>query len=203
MEMDELKGLVSQLVETTRVPHLTHIPARFQILSKVGINLKSEQAEKLKLREILIRQRDYLLLISSYLNFNGASELTDFEKVVQDYDSVLSNLKQGVIQRLRVLNTCNSRLDSVRLGMSAILNRLDNQKNHHITDVDHLLKYLPSFQNKIEKLMHDIHHLDKALEPEGERRGSISITMKPMPIPERFQRVHSGVTNEEESEGLN
>lgn len=197
-EVEEFQGRARKLVETMRVPDLTHIPIRLKTVSRIGHRLMNELDTKQKIRSLYIKQRSQLQLILYYFRYTGVQQLEDFHAFQDEYVKSISEAvarQREVVRKLDRVGQINLEL---RLGILSILDLLNTERRKGRVQRDDMMPSMKLILNKTKKLLEQIKELSLNFKKPPER--NYSAFVKPAALPHRLIRVGTP-HHSEESEG--
>lgn len=193
VEVEKYQDRARHLVETMRVPDLTHIPNRFRNVMTLGERLQMEQESKEQLRDLLLRQKDQLYLILCHFSYTGIKSEKEFNDRVNEFTEAIRVANQDCDEARRRLQKYGNTTVDLRLASLALLNRLDDGKRRHYLRKDfyHTIKMV---QSKTKKLVGAIASLEEIIKvPPTKNYGMF---VRNPPIPARLVRVGSPVVSD-------
>ncbi|CAG7733298.1 unnamed protein product [Allacma fusca] len=162
LEIEKFQEKAKRLVESMRVPNLTYIPKRYQQVQHLAQQLNSEKRQKEETRDFLIRQRDHLLLIHSYLAYTGQKAEAEFKSSEAALQATNKDLKGDIDLTKKTIHHYGEIIVDVQLGLLSLNELLDGgavkkKRPSNALSTGELIK-LASM--KITKLVNDINQLE-------------------------------------------
>lgn len=161
-EVDEFQARARKLVETMRVPDLTHIPVRLKTVSRIGQRLEKELETKKKLRDLYVQQRSQLQLILYYYRYTGVQQLEDFQAFQEEYEKSISEAVIRQKEVVRKLDRVGQINEELRLGILSLLDLLNMERRKartHHQQRDDMMTSMKQIIDKIKKLLGQINAL--------------------------------------------
>jgi len=200
MEVEEYQGRARKLVETMRVPDLTHIPVRLKTVSKIGHRLRDELESKEKLRDMFIKQRSQLQLILYYFRYTGIAQQEDYEAFQDEYEKSIAEAESRQTEVIRKLDKVGQINLELRVGLLSLLDHLNTErrKGRSAYPKEQMMSSMKLIINKIKKIIEQNDEMQKLFKKPPER--NYSPYVKPLALPNRLIRVGTP-QHSEESDG--
>lgn len=200
MEVEEYQGRARKLVETMRVPDLTHIPVRLKTVSKIGHRLRDELESKEKLRDMFVKQRSQLQLILYYFRYTGIAQQEDYEAFQDEYEKSIQEAEARQTEVIRKLDKVGQINLELRVGLLSLLDHLNTErrKGRQAYPKEDMMASMKLIINKIKKIIDQNDEMQKMFKKPPER--NYSPYVKPLALPNRLIRVGTP-QHSEESDG--